>query len=298
MAIDYTPRLAGPFVGDGTVQSSFPFSFFIFDPTDVYVAFLSDPDAEQVRLEYGKDFTVQMNEDQRATPGGVVNLLTTSPTVTFGLLRLGQVLAIGSNIPYTNTLSLTNFTRFPPERITTELDRIVAQIQQIDERLGRTVSMDETDSSSGAEFRQRVFAAATDAETAATKASDAASKALEILSRVESAEGSMDATSGLFVKRQGNRGEIAGYEISGASTVIEETSPDANEVGADVVVRSGSSGTAWTKVVRFTASASVTLGNGWAWAGGEAPTITAGGILVCCWCGSGGVATFTSVEAA
>ena len=92
----------------------------------------------------------------------------------------------------------------------------------------------------------------------------------------------------------GARGTLAGYEASGASTTINASSPDANEVGSAITVSNGTNGTSWTKIVRVTAEVTVTLGNAWVWQGGSAPTIAAGGVLVCCWCGSGGIAQFVS----
>ena len=95
----------------------------------------------------------------------------------------------------------------------------------------------------------------------------------------------------------GNRGLLAGYETSGTATTINADSPDSSEANSDVTVASGSAGTAWTKVVRITASVTVTLSSSWEWAGREAPTISAGGVLVLCWCGNGGVANFVTLDA-
>lgn len=93
----------------------------------------------------------------------------------------------------------------------------------------------------------------------------------------------------------GNRGQLAGYETSGTATTINADSPDSNQAGTNVTVANGSANTAWTKVVRLTATVTVTLGSAWQWAGGEAPEISTGGVVVLCWCGDGGVANFVSV---
>ena len=100
-----------------------------------------------------------------------------------------------------------------------------------------------------------------------------------------------------FVMTEGNRGQLAGYESSGTATTINADSPDSNQVGTNVTVANGSANTAWTKVVRLTSSVTVTLGSAWQWAGGEVPETSAGGVLVLCWCGDGGVANFVSVSA-
>lgn len=97
------------------------------------------------------------------------------------------------------------------------------------------------------------------------------------------------------ISASGSRGSIAGYETTGSATSISATSSDSNETSSNVTVSNGTSGTSWTKIVRLTsASSTVTLGSNWVWANGEAPTIAAGGVLVLCWCGSGGIANFIS----
>ena len=94
----------------------------------------------------------------------------------------------------------------------------------------------------------------------------------------------------------GNRGQLAGYETTGSVTTVSADSPDASEANSDITVAIGAEGTAWTKVVRVTGNVSVTLHSAWVWATDDVPEITSGGFLVLCWCGSGGVANFVSVE--
>lgn len=165
MSVEYIKRLAGPYVGDGTGQKTFSFGFLIFEESDVYVAVADSSDSEPSDLQQGTDYTVSMNADQSATPGG--NITLTSET---GLAK-DAVLVIGSAVDYTQTLDLTNYTRFPPERITTELDRIVVMIQQIVELLGRVVQVPPTSSISPSDLFYQLLTAA---ESAAQSAEDAA----------------------------------------------------------------------------------------------------------------------------
>lgn len=165
MSVEYIKRLAGPYVGDGTGQKTFSFGFLIFEESDVYVAVATSSDSESSNLQQGTDYTVSMNADQSATPGGTITL--TSET---GLAK-DAVLVIGSAVDYTQTLDLTNYTRFPPERITTELDRIVVMIQQIVELLGRVVQVPPTSSISPSDLFYQLLTAA---ESAAQSAEDAA----------------------------------------------------------------------------------------------------------------------------
>lgn len=135
--IEYVKRLAGPFTSEG--QSRLPFGFLIFEKTDVYVATADDPEAQAKMLVYGQDYSVEMNADQTATPGGTVVL--TTPIVK------GNIFVVGSAVAYTQNMQLTNYSRFPPEIINEAMDRVVVQIQQLVERLGRTLSVPPTSDS-------------------------------------------------------------------------------------------------------------------------------------------------------
>lgn len=164
MAIEYIKRLAGPYIGDGTGQKTFSFGFLVFQESDVYVATAAPGEFNSSNLQQGTDYTVTLNEDQDASPGGTITL--TSET---GLAK-DAVLVIGSAVPYTQTLDLTNYTRFPPERITTELDRIVVMIQQIVELLGRVIQVPPTSSITPEEFFTDLLEAAEDAAQSAEDA--------------------------------------------------------------------------------------------------------------------------------
>lgn len=134
MAVGYIKRLAGPYTGAGTTE--LPFGFKIFEPTDVYVAVAANSADPPVHLVYGTDYTVFMNESQDAAPGGTVTLVAA--------LSGTQVAVVGSALAYTQETQLTNYNRFPPEIVNTALDRIVVQIQQIIEQLGRVLKVPET----------------------------------------------------------------------------------------------------------------------------------------------------------
>lgn len=154
MSVEYIKRLAGPYIGDGTGQKTFSFGFFVFDEGDVYVATAATENGASSTLQQGTDYTVTLNADQEASPGGTITL-----TAEAGLAD-GSVLVIGSDVDYTQTLDLTNYTRFPPARISEELDRIVVQIQQLVEILGRTVKVDATDTMTAQELKQKLLSAA------------------------------------------------------------------------------------------------------------------------------------------
>lgn len=163
--IEYVKRLAGPFTSEG--QSRLPFGFLIFEKTDVYVATADDPEAQAKMLVYGQDYSVEMNADQTATPGGTVVL--TTPIIK------GNIFVVGSAVAYTQNMQLTNYSRFPPEIINEAMDRVVVQIQQLVERLGRTLSVPPTSDSTPEQLIEKLMAAQDDARQFA----DAAQKSAE-----------------------------------------------------------------------------------------------------------------------
>lgn len=158
--IEYVKRLAGPFTAEGA--TNLPFGFKIFDPTDVFVAASTDPNVSSTALVYGRDYSVKMNADQDAVPGGTVVL--NSP------ISSGQVVVVGSAVAYTQNMQLTNYSRFPPEIINESLDRIVVQIQQLVELTGRTISLPPTSNLTVSEFLDNLFNAAKSAAKSAEEA--------------------------------------------------------------------------------------------------------------------------------
>lgn len=158
--IEYVKRLAGPFTSEG--QSRLPFGFLIFEKTDVYVATADDPEAQAKMLVYGQDYSVEMNADQTATPGGTVVL--TTPIVK------GNIFVVGSAVAYTQNMQLTNYSRFPPEIINEAMDRVVVQIQQLVELTGRTISLPPTSNLTVSEFLDNLFNAAKSAAKSAEEA--------------------------------------------------------------------------------------------------------------------------------
>lgn len=165
--IEYIKRLAGPFTSEG--QSRLPFGFLIFEKTDVYVATADDPEAQARILVYGQDYSVEMNSDQAATPGGTVVL--TTPIVK------GNIFVVGSAVAYTQNMQLTNYSRFPPEIINEAMDRVVVQIQQLVERLGRTLSVPPTSDSTPEQLIEKLMAAQDDARQFAEAAQKSAEEA-------------------------------------------------------------------------------------------------------------------------
>ncbi|MDY2869191.1 MAG: hypothetical protein SOT69_10760 [Mesosutterella sp.] len=146
--IDDVKRRAGPFSTEG--QSGFPFTFAVFKATDVAVLLASSSDdLNPDTLVYGTDYTVELNDDQNAAPGGTVTLTTP--------LAAGSTLSIVSAVPYTQPTQLTNYSRFPPEILNKSLDRLEVQIQQLFERLDRAIVVSPTSTKTAEEFKQELL---------------------------------------------------------------------------------------------------------------------------------------------
>ena len=88
MTVSTTIRKAGPFAGTGLV-SSYPFAFKVFTDDDLLVIRTPTGGAD-VTLVLASDYTVTLNPDQDAVPGGSV--------VLSAALAVGFTLSIGSQI--------------------------------------------------------------------------------------------------------------------------------------------------------------------------------------------------------
>lgn len=249
--IDDVKRLAGPFTGAG--QSTFPFSFKIFAPTDIYVALAQEENGVSTTLSYGTDYTVSMNEDQ----GGSVTL-TTALTGT-------QVVAIGSGIPYTQELNLTNYSRFAPESINTELDREVVQIQQLAELVGRAITTDPTDTMTPSELKRKLLEAATDATVVAKGYAESAKASADAAAK--SAASASNAVTGLDAKAEELIKVLEGKGNEQVRRVEAEGDEQVRRVeaaAADAIALEGLGGaeTSWVLSVNVSAGSAITIADG------------------------------------
>lgn len=127
MTISNSIRTAGPFLGNGTTNI-FPFSFKVFDRSDLLVAVTNTATNVETLLTLDADYTVTLNSNQNASPGGIITT-TVAPAT-------GTTLSATSNINVTQSLDLTNQGGFYPRAINDALDRIVIMIQQISAKVG------------------------------------------------------------------------------------------------------------------------------------------------------------------
>jgi hypothetical protein len=140
LTISSTTRKAGPFTGTGA-QVAFSFAYKVFSAADVLVVQAVTATGVETTKVLTTDYSVTLNADQNANPGGTVTMLVAPP--------VGTTLTLASRVDNLQPTDLTNAGGFYPSVINAALDRCVIQIQQLAEKLGRTLSISISSSSSG-----------------------------------------------------------------------------------------------------------------------------------------------------
>ncbi|KAI3598731.1 hypothetical protein D8I24_5677 [Cupriavidus necator H850] len=135
MTINSATRKAGPFLGDG-VTTVFPFSFKVFTKNDVQVTLTNAAGAETV-LVLDSDYSVSVNADQTVNPGGTVAYPAS--------LADGFKLTLTGALPNLQPTSLPNNGPFYPKTIEDTEDRAVILIQQLQEKVDRSIKVNVSD---------------------------------------------------------------------------------------------------------------------------------------------------------
>lgn len=167
MTISSETRKAGPFNGNG-VTTSFPFTFKAFSEADVQVIYTNTSSVETI-LVLDSDYTIALNEDQNANPGG---------TVSYSTLITGEKITLLGNVEYTQETDIQNQGGFYPEVIENALDKLTMQVQQVKEQVDRAVKVDASSSVLPEDYLTQASAFATSASASASAASASESAAL------------------------------------------------------------------------------------------------------------------------
>lgn len=133
MTISTEDRKAGPFEGNDST-TVFPFAFKVFKAADLLVVRRNEIAELDQTLVLTTDYTVSLNADQNATPGGSITLVA-------GPLASNFSLVISSDLPLLQETDLTNQGGFYPKVITNALDRLTIFCQQLSEKLGRSLTL-------------------------------------------------------------------------------------------------------------------------------------------------------------
>ena len=129
MSITNTTRKAGPFTGNG-LTTVFPFSFKVFAAADLLVV-STDLSGNETTLVLGSAYSVVVNANQDANPGGTV-VMSTAPASGF-------LVTLASALPQLQPVVLTNMGGFYPSIINDALDRLTIFCQQILEKVSRSL---------------------------------------------------------------------------------------------------------------------------------------------------------------
>lgn len=141
MTISSETRKAGPFTGNG-VTTAFPFAFKVFVAADVSVTLTTLSTGVQALLMLNTDYTLALNADQNASPGGTVTYNPSSVP-----MPSTRTLTIGSVVTETQATHITNGGAFLPNNIEDMVDRAVINVQQVSEKIDRSIKFPIVDSS-------------------------------------------------------------------------------------------------------------------------------------------------------
>ena len=129
MTVPATARRAGPLLGNG-VTTSFPFSFRIFQESDIRV--VKTLAGVDTNLVLNSDYTVAVNVDQANNPGGAI-----IPTV---VAATGVSFVIIGNLAYDQSIDLPDGGAYRAEQVEDGLDKLAIQVQQIKEQADRSLA--------------------------------------------------------------------------------------------------------------------------------------------------------------
>lgn len=138
MTISSTTRKAGPFFGNGAT-TDFPFSFKVFKKQDLLVT-LTDPSGADQLLILDSAYSVTLNSDQDANPGGSIHYPLAGPP-----LAASWRLTVTGALPNTQPTDIQNSGGFFPQIVEDMGDRSTIQIQQLQEQVDRSVKFSVSD---------------------------------------------------------------------------------------------------------------------------------------------------------
>lgn len=124
MTVSAAPALAGPFDGND-VATTFPFDFKIFAESDLRVV-LQDALSAEYLLTLDVDYSVSMNPDQNADPGGSITYPLSGPP-----LATGERLTVTTDLELSQQTVFTNLGKFFPATVEDTLDRLTMLLRQI-----------------------------------------------------------------------------------------------------------------------------------------------------------------------
>ena len=252
MSISSNTRKAGPYTGNGST-TQFPFSFKVFSASDVRVV-RTDLVGAESDLTLGTDYTVGLNADQDANPGGTITAITAPAT--------GYLITATSQVQNLQPVTLTNQGAFYPKVINDALDRVTIMVQQVAEQVGRAVKVDISSSLSPsqliADLAAKASAAITSAaaalvsqNAAATSASNAATSATNASTSATNASNSATSAS--------NSATTATTQATTATSAANSAASSTTGASNSAIAAGGSATTAVNAAASATAPVASTV---------------------------------------
>lgn len=169
MSIASATAKSGPYAGNG-VTVAFAVGFACQAATDLVVVRTDASDVDTT-LTYVTDYSVVLNADQVASPGGTVTLAV-APAV-------GLKVTILRNVALTQGTQLPNQGAWYPKVVENALDKLTMIVQQLSEKVGRAVVAGVTVDPAAllASIYSAVTTSGTNASTATTQAGIATTQA-------------------------------------------------------------------------------------------------------------------------
>lgn len=263
MSISSTDRKAGPYACNGA-QVVFDFAFKVFEASDLRVV-KTDSSAVETDLTLTTHYTVSLNADQDANPGGTITTVAAYAT--------GNKITITSEVPETQGVNITNLGGFYPAIINKALDRLTILVQQLAEKVARAPKVDISSTDTPEQLLTDIFAAETNsaasAAAASTSATNAAASATSAASSASSASTSASsaassassagtsatsaASSATAAATSATAAQTAETNASGSAT---SASGSASAAAASATAASGSASAAATSATNAANSAS------------------------------------------
>lgn len=133
MSISTETRTTTPKLGNG-VWDEISFSFKVFDTDELEVVQTTDAGVDSTLTEgAGNDYTVTLNADQNTSPGGTIKLTALSTT--------GYYYTATSDLENLQPVTITNQGGFLPSVINNALDRLTILVQQVLNRVDRSIKI-------------------------------------------------------------------------------------------------------------------------------------------------------------
>lgn len=129
MTISAETAVAGPYNGDGST-TAFTFAFKCFSKSELAVYVEASAGAQALQT-LTTNYSVSLNSDQDASPGGTITMVTAPAS--------GEKLHIVSDVPLTQTTSVSNSGGYYPNVENDAKDRATLQKQQINDKVDRAL---------------------------------------------------------------------------------------------------------------------------------------------------------------